>query len=163
MILLERMKKQVKKASVSASKKRTSSSRTNKLPIVGNRTSIEGIEALEQFFGNLHANNGIVFVIIQHFSLHYKGIMLELLQCITELKVTTAKYLSSDAIEHSKKGLYLETIRNHIYSFTTTRPKIHVHQINGAQKPEELFSFPSVFELTKTPIIENKKSSHDFR
>jgi len=59
-------------------------------PIVGIGASAGGLEALEQFFGNMPENNGMAFVVIQHLDPTYKGIMPELLQRITPMKVSQA-------------------------------------------------------------------------
>jgi two-component system CheB/CheR fusion protein len=59
-------------------------------PIVGIGASAGGLEALEQFFGNMPNNNGMAFVVIQHLDPTHIGIMPELLQRITPMKVMQA-------------------------------------------------------------------------
>ena len=59
-------------------------------PIVGIGASAGGLEALEQFFQNIPEKCGIAFVVIQHLDPNHIGIMPELLQRITSLKVTQA-------------------------------------------------------------------------
>jgi len=56
-------------------------------PIVGIGASAGGLEALEQFFQNVPKNCGIAFVVIQHLDPNHVGIMPELLQRTTEMKV----------------------------------------------------------------------------
>ena len=56
-------------------------------PIVGIGASAGGLEALELFFGNMPANNGMAFVVIQHLDPNYIGILPELLQRVTPMKV----------------------------------------------------------------------------
>jgi len=56
-------------------------------PIVGIGASAGGLEALELFFGNVPKNCGIAFVVIQHLDPNHIGIMPELLQRTTEMKV----------------------------------------------------------------------------
>jgi two-component system CheB/CheR fusion protein len=56
-------------------------------PIVGIGASAGGLEALEQFFENMPKDNGMAFVIIQHLDPTRIGIMPELLQRITSMKV----------------------------------------------------------------------------
>ena len=56
-------------------------------PIVGIGASAGGLEALEQFFGNVPKNCGIAFVVIQHLDPNHIGIMPELLQRTTQMKV----------------------------------------------------------------------------
>jgi two-component system CheB/CheR fusion protein len=59
-------------------------------PIVGIGASAGGLEALELFFGNMPKNNGMAFVVIQHLDPNHVGIMPELLQRITPMKVLQA-------------------------------------------------------------------------
>ncbi|MCX6237894.1 MAG: PAS domain-containing protein [Bacteroidia bacterium] len=59
-------------------------------PIVGLGASAGGLEALEQFFGNMPKDNGMAFVVIQHLDPTHVGIMPELLQRITLMKVIQA-------------------------------------------------------------------------
>jgi len=59
-------------------------------PIVGIGASAGGLEALEQFFENMPKNNGMAFVVIQHLDPNYVGIMPELLQRTTDMKVVQA-------------------------------------------------------------------------
>ena len=56
-------------------------------PVVGIGASAGGLEALEQFFTSMPANSGIAFVVIQHLDPNHKGIMPELLQRVTDMKV----------------------------------------------------------------------------
>ena len=60
-------------------------------PIVGIGASAGGLEALEQFLGHVPAQSGIAFVIIQHLDPTHKGMMPELLQRTTAVKVIQAK------------------------------------------------------------------------
>jgi two-component system, chemotaxis family, CheB/CheR fusion protein len=57
-------------------------------PIIGIGTSSGGLEALEQFFANMPKDTGMAFVIIQHLDPTHIGIMPELLQRTTVMKVT---------------------------------------------------------------------------
>jgi two-component system CheB/CheR fusion protein len=60
-------------------------------PIVGIGASAGGLEALEQFLGHVPAGSGMAFVIVQHLDPTRKGIMSELLQRATGMKVTQVK------------------------------------------------------------------------
>jgi two-component system CheB/CheR fusion protein len=60
-------------------------------PIVGIGASAGGLEALEQFLGRVPAGSGMAFVIIQHLDPTHKGIMPELLQRATRMKVLQVK------------------------------------------------------------------------
>jgi two-component system, chemotaxis family, CheB/CheR fusion protein len=59
-----------------------------KFPVIGIGASAGGLEALEQFFENMPSNNGMAFVVIQHLDPNYAGILPELLQRTTSMKVT---------------------------------------------------------------------------
>jgi len=60
-------------------------------PIVGIGASAGGLEAFEQFLGNVPEISGIAYVIIQHLDPTQKGMLPELLQRITKMKVFQAK------------------------------------------------------------------------
>lgn len=62
----------------------------NLFPIAGIGASAGGLEALELFFTNVPKDCGMAFVVIQHLDPTYPGIMPELLQRITTLKVYQA-------------------------------------------------------------------------
>lgn len=72
-------------------------------PIVGIGASAGGLEALEQFFRNTPKNNGMAFVIIQHLDPTHIGIMPELLQRITSMKV----FQASDMLKVEPNCLYV--------------------------------------------------------
>ncbi len=59
-------------------------------PIVGIGASAGGLEALDQFFQNMPGDSGLAFVVIQHLDPNHSGIMPELLQRITSMKVLQA-------------------------------------------------------------------------
>lgn len=62
----------------------------NDFPIIGIGASAGGLEALEQFFQNMPIDNGMAFVIIQHLDPSLVGMMPELLQRTTSMKVSQA-------------------------------------------------------------------------
>jgi two-component system CheB/CheR fusion protein len=68
-----------------------SESEKSGFPIVGIGASAGGLEALEQFLSHVPAQSGISFVIVQHLDPTHKGIMSELLQRTTAVKVLQAK------------------------------------------------------------------------
>jgi chemotaxis methyl-accepting protein methylase/PAS domain-containing protein len=61
------------------------------LPIVGIGASAGGLEALERFLEHVPDGSGMAFVIVQHLDPTHKGIMSELLQRATGMKVTQVK------------------------------------------------------------------------
>ena len=60
-------------------------------PIVGIGASAGGLDALEQFFRRVPEGCGMAFVIVQHLDPTHKGIMAELLQRVTGMKVIQVK------------------------------------------------------------------------
>ncbi len=60
-------------------------------PIVGIGASAGGLEALEHFLGHVPNHCGMAFVIVQHLDPARKGIMVELLQRATAMKVVQVK------------------------------------------------------------------------
>jgi two-component system CheB/CheR fusion protein len=71
-------------------KQRTSTSLS--FPIVGIGASAGGLEALEQFFTNMPKDSGMAFVVIQHLDPDHTGILHELLQRTTGMKVSQEAY-----------------------------------------------------------------------
>jgi two-component system, chemotaxis family, CheB/CheR fusion protein len=59
-------------------------------PIVGIGASAGGLEALETFFTHVPLESGLGFVVIQHQDPNYKGMLPELLQRSTSMKVVSA-------------------------------------------------------------------------
>ena len=59
-------------------------------PIIGIGASAGGLEALELFFGNVPRDSEMAYVVIQHLDPNHVGIMPELLQRITGMKVLQA-------------------------------------------------------------------------
>ena len=60
-------------------------------PIVGIGASAGGLEALEHFLKNVPASSGMAFIIIQHLDPTRKGVMSELLQRATSMRVVQVK------------------------------------------------------------------------
>src|SRR5476651_2151543 len=60
-------------------------------PVVGIGASAGGLEALVQFLEHVPPRSGMAFVIIQHLDPTHKGMMPELLQRATAMKVTQVK------------------------------------------------------------------------
>ena len=59
-------------------------------PVVAIGASAGGLDALNKFFSNVPAHCGIAFIVIQHLDPNYKGVMPELIQKTTQMKVTQA-------------------------------------------------------------------------
>ena len=83
---MKRVKPGKQKSTVSSKEKTT-----GKFPIVGIGASAGGLEALEQFLGNVPENSGMAYVVIQHLDPTQKGMLPELLQRISSMKVFQVK------------------------------------------------------------------------
>jgi len=79
-----------KKGSIKPKKKTPVAHKKISFPIVGIGASAGGLEALELFLGNMPINTGMAFVVIQHLDPNYVGMMPELLQRVTLMKVLQA-------------------------------------------------------------------------
>jgi len=75
----------------------------NQFPIVGIGASAGGLEALELFFENMPKDNGMAFVVVQHLDPNYIGMMPELLQRITPMKV----FQTSDNLKVKPNCVYV--------------------------------------------------------
>jgi len=66
-------------------------SKSSQFPIIGIGASAGGLEALESFLANTPADCGMAFVVIQHLDPNHKGVLAELLQRGTKMKVFQVK------------------------------------------------------------------------
>jgi two-component system CheB/CheR fusion protein len=82
--------KEDKKDSIQIEKKSLKAVDNNDFPIVGIGASAGGLEAFELFLKNMPNDSGMAFVIIQHLDPNYQGILPELLQRSTPMKVVQA-------------------------------------------------------------------------
>ena len=72
-------------------------------PIVGIGASAGGLEALEQFLSHVPDGSGLAFVIVQHLDPTHKGVMPELLQRFTPMKVSQVR----DRMKVKPDGVYV--------------------------------------------------------
>lgn len=70
------------------------------LPVVGIGASAGGLEALEKFFRSMPATSGMAFVVIQHLDPDHDGVMAELLQRVTPMKVLQAENVQKIRPDH---------------------------------------------------------------
>ena len=77
--------------------------KNKKFPVVGIGASAGGLEALEQFFEQTPVDTGMAFVVIQHLDPTHAGIMPELLQRITAMKV----YQATDSLKINPNCVYV--------------------------------------------------------
>ncbi|GAB1452431.1 chemotaxis protein CheB [Draconibacterium sp.] len=80
------MKTKEKKAAAKPIEK-DSAKNTSLFPIVAIGASAGGLEAMEQLLGNVPDNSGMAYVVIQHLDPTQKGMLPELLQRISKIKV----------------------------------------------------------------------------
>lgn len=69
-------------------------------PIVGVGASAGGLEALEQFFGQVPADSGLAWIVIQHLDPTHSSLLPELLQRKTSLPVMVASDQTSIQRDH---------------------------------------------------------------
>jgi two-component system, chemotaxis family, CheB/CheR fusion protein len=107
----------------------------NDFPVVGIGASAGGLEALEQFFSNVPPDIGMAFVVIQHLDPHHIGMLSEILQRSTEMKVTQAQD-------------QMKVLSNHVYvippnkSMSILRGHLHLLEpveIRGLRLPIDFF------------------------
>ena len=65
--------------------------KSSNFPIVGIGASAGGLEALEQFLGSVPDSSGMAYVVVQHLDPTQKGMLPELLQRISKIKVFQVK------------------------------------------------------------------------
>ena len=70
-----------------AEKKKSSISESQRFPVVGIGASAGGLEAIEKFLSHVPVNSGMAYVVIQHLDPTQKGMLPELLQRISRMKV----------------------------------------------------------------------------
>lgn len=88
--IIDPIKKKTQKNSAGDDKSGNKSLPPSRFPIVGIGASAGGLEAMSQFFENMPQKNGMAFVVIQHLDPTHEGILPELLQRITAMKVHQA-------------------------------------------------------------------------
>jgi two-component system CheB/CheR fusion protein len=85
------MAKPEKIKATSSSKEKSADTDAGSFPIVAIGASAGGLEALEQFLVNVPENSGMAYVVIQHLDPTYVGMLPELLQRVSKIKVFQAK------------------------------------------------------------------------
>ena len=95
-------------------------------PIVGIGASAGGLEALEQFFQNMPAKSGLAFVVIQHLDPKHVGIMPELLQRTTLMKVTQVTdrlKVMQDTVYVIPPNKSMSILNRELYLFDLVEPR----------------------------------------
>ncbi|PIV17700.1 MAG: chemotaxis protein CheB, partial [Flavobacteriales bacterium CG03_land_8_20_14_0_80_35_15] len=120
------MKKIPSKKEISVAKTTEHQASTKiRFPIVGIGASAGGLEALELFFENVPKNSGMAYVVIQHLDPNHVGILPELLQRTTEMKVLRVS-------EH------LKVLPNHVYVIPPNKSMSILNGYLHLFKPVEL-------------------------
>jgi len=107
----------------------------NQFPVVGIGASAGGLEALEQFFQNIPVKNGIAFVVIQHLDPNRVGIMPELIQRITGMKVfqvTDKLKVKPDCVYIIPPNKSMSILKGELYLFDPVEPR-------GLRLPIDIF------------------------
>jgi two-component system, chemotaxis family, CheB/CheR fusion protein len=107
----------------------------NDFPIIGIGASAGGLEALELFFKNMPNNCGMAFVVIQHLDPTHIGIMPELLQRMTQMKVLQA----TDALKVKPNHIYVIPPNK---SLSILRGRLHLFdpaESRGLRLPVDVF------------------------
>ncbi len=100
-------------------------SKQSSFPIVGIGASAGGLEALEQFFQNVPKNCGLAFIVIQHLDPNHVGILPELLQRTTQMKVL-------QVTDH------LQVLPNHVYVIPPNKRMSILNRVLYLFEPVEL-------------------------
>jgi two-component system CheB/CheR fusion protein len=119
----------------SVSKKPRIKKDTEQFPIVGIGASAGGLEALEQFFHNMPENSGMAFVIIQHLDPNRIGIMPELMQRTTQMKVSQA----ADAVVIKQNCVYVIPPNKSMSLLNGTLHLFDPVETHGLRLPVDIF------------------------
>jgi two-component system CheB/CheR fusion protein len=116
-------------------KDQETSQNADDFPIIGIGASAGGLEALELFFENTPIDSGMAFVVIQHLDPTHVGIMPELLQRITQMKV----YQATDSLQIKTNCVYvippnrsMSILNGHLHLFKPTESR-------GLRLPVDIF------------------------
>ena len=116
-----------KKPAAGSKKEAAPAKKSSKFPIVGRRSaSAGGLEALELFLGRAPEGSGMAFVIIQHLDPTRKGIMAELLQRATKMKVKQVKdrtRVQPDCVYVIPPNKDMSILRGILHLFDPTSPR----------------------------------------
>jgi len=74
-----------------SAKEKSSDSDNSLFPIVGIGASAGGLEAIELFLENVPENSGMAYIVVQHLDPTHKGMLPELLQRVSRMKVFQVK------------------------------------------------------------------------
>ncbi len=124
------------------------SSVTSEFYIVGIGASAGGLEALEQFFGNMPEDTGMAFVVIQHLDPDRPTILPELLQRVTRMKVSIA----SEGLLVQPNIVYVIPPNKSLTLNDTTFQLHDITETRGLRLPVDIF-FRSLAENMKNKSV----------
>ena len=116
----------------------------NSFPIVGVGASAGGLEAFEQFFEHVPEQSGMAYVVIQHLDPTHKGMLPELLQRVSKLKVLQAK----DRMKVKPNCVYVIPPNKSMTIINGLLCLFAPHEARGMRLPIDLF-FQSLAEDQK--------------
>jgi two-component system, chemotaxis family, CheB/CheR fusion protein len=119
-----------------------------KFPVVGIGASAGGLEALEQFFENMPVKSGMAFVVIQHLDPNHAGILPELLQRTTTMKVlqvTDHITIKPDHVYVIPRSKSMSILNGHLHLFDPI-------EVRGLRLPIDVF-FRSLADDMKEDCI----------
>lgn len=108
---------------------------TDQFHIVGIGTSAGGLEALDEFFLNMPENTGMAFIVIQHLAPDHKGILSELIQRVTKMKVFTV----SDRMKVKPNCVYVIPSNKSMSIYKGTLHLFKSIKTNGLRLPIDFF------------------------
>lgn len=120
------LKRRPKKSTHAVIDKNPSPSANVSFPIVGIGASAGGLEALEQFLQHVPAKSGMAFIIVQHLDPTHKGIMSELLQRATGMKVSQVNdrtRVRPDCVYVIPPNKDMSILRGTLYLFEPAAPR----------------------------------------
>ena len=100
-----------------------SDTKSNLFPILGIGASAGGLEALEQLLRSVDVNTGIAYIVVQHLDPTQKGMLPELLQRITKMKVFQAKenmHVHPNCVYVIPPNKYMSILKRKLHLFEPT-------------------------------------------
>jgi two-component system CheB/CheR fusion protein len=98
-------------------------------------SSAGGLEATEQFFRHLPADTGLAFILVPHLGSEHKGLLLELLQHYTEMKVVQAE----DGTQVQPNGVYVIPPGKNMSILHGTLQILDIPAVNRIRMPIDFF------------------------
>ena len=111
-----------------AGARRNTAARAARVPcrVVGIGASAGGLDALERFLGRVPPRSGLAFVIIQHLDPTHKGMLAELLQHVTGMKVVQVRdrtQVRPDCVYVIPPNKDMSILRGMLYLLAPTAPR----------------------------------------